>query len=330
MGAALRGVGDFRPGMIVGTATVILNMLLAPFLIFGWGTGRPLGVAGAAVSTLVALAVGVAWLTTYFLPADAPLRFVVADWRPRLDLWRRIVAIGLPAGVEFGLTAVYLVIVYAIARPFGAPAQAGFGIGMRVMQSLFMPVVALGFSVAPVAGQNFGARQAARVKDTFRAGAWMAAGTMLVVALLANVSPAALVGVFSKDAATIDVGVGYLRVATWTFVASGVVFVASSMFQAMGNTIPSLATSVTRVVVMAVPSILLSRVAGFELRWVWYLSAFSVLLQLALSMLLLRREFARRLDFPSAPEAVPAPADVGVAAPASALSGPAAKVATPR
>jgi putative MATE family efflux protein len=299
MGAALRGAGNFRPGMIVGTATVVINIVLAPFLIFGWGTGRPMGVSGAAVSTLVALAVGVAWLTTYFLPRGAALRFVAADLRPRLALWRRILGIGLPAGVEFALMAVYMLLVYAIARPFGAAAQAGFGIGMRVVQALFMPVVALGFSVAPVAGQNFGARLGERVKATFRDAAWMAAGVMLFAALVCNVAPAALVGIFTKDPAAVAVGVEYLRIVSWNFVASGLVFVASSMFQAMGNTIPALVASAIRLLVVAVPAVLLSRTAGFRLTWIWYLSVGAVLVQLGLAMLLLRREFRRRLDFPT-------------------------------
>lgn len=319
MGAALRGAGNFRPGMIVGTATVVINIVLAPFLIFGWGTGHPLGVAGAAVSTLVALVVGVAWLTTYFIPKDAPLRFVFRDWRPQLALWRRILAIGLPAGVEFALMAVYMLIVYAIARPFGAAAQAGFGIGQRVVQSLFMPVLALGFAVAPVAGQNFGARLASRVRHTFRDAAWMAVGAMIVLALVCNAAPAALVGVFTKDPAAVAVGVEYLRVVSWSFFASGLVFVASSMFQAMGNTVPSLVASVTRLLVVAVPAILLSRTAGFRLGWIWYLSVTSIYVQLGLALFLLRREFRRRLDF--GPAAVPnAP---GVSAPAGALAQPA-------
>ena len=68
MGAALRGTGNFRPGMIVQTATVVLNIVLAPVLIFGWGIGRPLGVAGAAIATLLAIAIGVVWMAFYFLP----------------------------------------------------------------------------------------------------------------------------------------------------------------------------------------------------------------------------------------------------------------------
>src|SRR5918998_4958487 len=90
MGAALRAVGNFKPGMIVSTTTVVINMILAPFLIFGWGTGRPLGVAGAAISSLVAIVIGIVWLATYFLPRDAYLRFETAEWKPRLDLWKRM------------------------------------------------------------------------------------------------------------------------------------------------------------------------------------------------------------------------------------------------
>lgn len=297
MGAALRGTGNFKPGMVVGTTTVVVNIVLAPVLIFGWGTGRPLGVAGAAIATLIAVALGVAWLTTYFVGGAARLRFVVADWRPRLDVWRQMLVVGLPAGVEFALMAVYLFIVYAVSRPFGAAAQAGFGIGMRIVQAGFMPVVALGFSVAPVAGQNFGARRADRVKATFRDAALMAAGVMFVFALACHVAPAALVRVFTEDPAAVAVGEEYLRVVSWNFVASGVVFVASSMFQAMGNTLPSLFTSVVRIVVVAVPVVVLSRMPGFQLHWIWYLSVAAVLVQLALSMWLLRREFGRRLDF---------------------------------
>jgi Na+-driven multidrug efflux pump len=74
------------------------------------------------------------------------------------------------------------------------------------------------------------------------------------------------------------------------------------MFQAMGNTVPSLVASGTRILLVAVPAILLSRTAGFQLNWIWYLSVGAVLVQLALSMLLLRREFTHRLTFPSQPK----------------------------
>ena len=295
MGSALRAVGNFKPGMVVSTATVTINMVLAPFLIFGWGTGRPLGVAGAAISSLVAILIGIVWLATYFLPKESYLRFDFNSWRPRLDLWRKMLGIGLPAGFEFAVTALYLVLVYTLARPFGAAAQAGFGIGMRIIQAGFMPVVALGFSVAPVAGQNFGARHADRVKSTFRDAAWMASGAMLVFAIICQVAPGGLIRVFSSDVAVIAVGTEYLRIISWNYVASGLIFVASSMFQAMGNTVPALVASGVRVALVTIVALILARMPGFELRWIWYLSVATVFVQLTLSLSLLRYEFGRRL-----------------------------------
>jgi len=296
MGAALRGLGQFKPGMIVSTATIALNMILAPVLIFGWGTGHPLGVAGAAISTLIAIVVGVLWLTTYFVEKDAFLRFTPRDWAPQLGLWKKMLAIGLPSGAEFGLMAVYLFVVYSIIKPFGAEAQAGFGIGGRVMQAGFMPVVALGFAVAPVAGQNVGAKLGARVRETYRSAALLAIVVMALFALLCHVAPQAFISAFSSDPRVIDVGTEYLEIVSWNYVASGVVFVNSSMFQALGNTVPALITSATRVMVAVIPALLLSRLAGFQLNWIWYLSVVSVLVQLAFSYWLLQRELTMKLN----------------------------------
>ena len=85
-GAALRAVGNFKAGMIVSTGSVIINMVLAPFLIFGWITGHAFGVAGAAISSLIAIVVAVIWFGTYFLGKESYLRFVRADQKPQLAL----------------------------------------------------------------------------------------------------------------------------------------------------------------------------------------------------------------------------------------------------
>jgi len=311
MGAALRGTGNFRPGMIVSTASVILNMLLAPFLIFGWVTHRPFGVAGAAMSSLIAVVVATVWLAAYFLPRDSYLKFIVADWKPQLVLWRRMLGIGLPAGAEFGLMAVYLFIVYTVSRRFGSSAQAGFGIGLRIIQAGFMPVVALGFAVAPVAGQNFGARRPDRVRQTFRDAAIMAAGVMVGFMALVQIAAHRMVEFFSPDLQVIAVGSDYLHVLSWTFVMSGIVFVGSSMFQAMGNTVPALIASFTRIVLVAIPAFVFTQMAGFQLRWIWYLSVSAGTVQLILNLALLRREFHRKLR----------PLEVAVPAPNPQLAG---------
>ena len=305
MASALRGTGNFKPGMIVQTATVILNLVLAPILIFGWFTQRPLGVAGAALATLIAIVIGVVWFTLYFRPRDAYLHFLPAAWKPRLDLWASVFKIGLPSGAEFALMGLYLLFIYVVARPFGAAAQAGFGIGMRVLQAGFMPMVALGTAVAPVAGQNFGARQAARVRETYRTAMTWAMVGMVAFVVLCQAAPAAMIRVFSSDQEVVRVGVEYLRIISWSFIGSGVVFVASSMFQAMGNTVPSLVSSAIRIVVVVVPTLALARLPGFSLHQLWLVAAGSILIQMGVSLFLLRREFRRRLVFEPAPPLPP-------------------------
>jgi putative MATE family efflux protein len=295
MGAALRGTGNFKPGMWVQSGTVVVNIILAPFLIFGWGPFPQMGVSGAAVATFVAIVVGIVWLSVYFIDASAYLRFRFRTWTPQFRLWWDMLKIGLPAGAEFALMGIYMAVIYAITKPFGAAAQGGFTIGLRIVQSAFLPVLALGFAVAPVAGQNFAAGKGDRVRAAFKAAAGMAAAGMLVIAIVISFAAALLMRIFTSDPEVIAVGVQYLRIVAITTVASGVTFVTSSMFQALGNTIPSLATSSLRMLASVIPAIILARMAGFQLSWIWYTSAVAVVIQMMLNLALLRREFRLKL-----------------------------------
>ncbi len=119
---------------------------------------------------------------------------------------------------------------------------------------------------------------------------------MLITGIAIYFAAEPLMRIFTKDPEVIAVGVEYLRIVVLNFVASGVTFVSSSMFQALGNTMPSLVTSALRLVIAVIPAIFLARVAGFHLTWIWYLSAFSVFLQMTVNLLLLQREFRLKLD----------------------------------
>ncbi|MEO6009013.1 MAG: MATE family efflux transporter [Vicinamibacteraceae bacterium] len=290
MAAALRGTGAFKAPMLVQVMTVAINIVLAPVLIFGWGTGWVIGVPGAAIASLVAVAAGIAWLSREFAAEEAFLRVRASEAGPRPRLWRSIVEIGLPAGAEFGLMAVFMFVVYAVARPFGAAAQAGFGIGLRLVQAFFLPVVALGFSVAPVAGQNVGAGRFDRVRQTLSTAIGLSVSTMVLISAVLQVAAAPLVGVFSPDPDVIAVGSAYLRIVGWGFAASGIVFVTSSLFQALGRTLPPLLTSTVRNVVVLGPVVWLAGRPGFELTIIWYLSLAAVVVHATANWLLVRRQ----------------------------------------
>ena len=295
MSSALRGTGIVTPTMIVSMVTLLLNIILAPILIAGWCSGHAFGVAGAGLASTLAVAVGVAKLSVYFMRLEKYVSFDRVLWRPRFATWKRMLGIGLPAGCEFGLMFVYMAVIYWIIRDFGASAQAGFGIGSRVMQAVFLPVMAVAFSVAPIAGQNFGARQPARVRETFRSAALIGSALMLLLTLLCQWQPQWFVRGFSSDPKVIEVGAQFLHIISWNFVASGIIFTCSGMFQALGNTWPAFISTATRLVTFAIPAIWLSRQPNFHIDYVWYLSVATVTLQTIISVLLVQQQLRRRL-----------------------------------
>ncbi len=302
MGSALRGAGVVKPGMLVQMMTVVLNAILAPILIAGWGTGRPMGVAGAGLSTSIAIAIGVTVMLFYFRN-DHRVQFHASMLRVRGEVWARILKIGLPSGGEFLLMFAFMGVIYYVIRDFGAPAQAGYGVGSRVMQGVFLPAMAVAFATAPLAGQNFGARRGDRVRETFRSAAIIGSIVMLIPTLLCQWNPELLIGLFAKDPAVVALGADYLRMISWNFVASGLIFTCSGMFQALGNTVPSLISSGTRLLTFALPALWLARQPGFTLHQVWLLSVVTVTAQAVLSVWLLRGQLQKRLGGMAAPAA---------------------------
>jgi putative MATE family efflux protein len=300
LASALRGIGDMKPGLIAQIASIALNMILAPFLIFGWIGGHPLGVAGAAISTLVATIAAVIGLAIYLARGSTFLRIRFADWRPDLRVWREMIGIGLPSGAEFILMSFTMAVVYGAIRPFGSQAQAGYGIAARVMQAGFMPAVAISFSVAAVAGQNFGAKAFGRVRETAIESAKLTIAFMLVFTLISQVAADSLVRVFSKDASVIEVGADYLRIVSYNYVGSGLVFVIAGIFQGVGNTWPSLLASSLRCVVFVGPALWLSRQTNFTMHSLWVTAVAAVALQLVMCVLLLRRELRIKAPVPVA------------------------------
>ena len=295
MGSALRGTGIVKPTMMVQVLTVVLNTVFAPIFIAGWGTHHAFGPAGAGFASTLAIAIGVVFLWVYFAKLE---HFVALDrklWAPHFATWKRILNIGLPAGGEMLAIFLIVAVVYWAIRDFGPATQAGFGIAQRVMQALFVPVMAIAFAAAPVAGQNFGAGHGERVKETFRAAAWMSAALMFADTVVCLWQADSLVRLFSSDPAVIAVGDTYLRIIAWNFIAAGIAFTCSSMFQALGNSWPSLISSGARVVTYVAAAIWLGAHGHFELRHLWWVSVVTTTLQAALSLILLQQQFRQRL-----------------------------------
>jgi putative MATE family efflux protein len=295
MSAALRGAGDMRTAVVTQAATLILNIVLAPVLIFGWLTGVPLGVTGAALATLAALVIGIGGLFFHIVRKGHHFDPQPSSWRPRLPLWTRLANIGLPSGAEFALLALYLSFVMWVIRPFGASAQAAFGIGQRWLQAGMMPPMAISLAASAIVGQNFGAGQFARVRQAFAQsllGCMFAAGIFFT---LFQAMPHLLFRPFTQDPPVFAFGEEYLGIISWNLMATGVVFACFGVFSGLGNTVPCLLGSAVRITLIAVPVWLLSRHSGFRARWVWELSAAATVVQMLINLWFLRREYSTRL-----------------------------------
>ena len=295
MGAALSGTGIVRPSMIVQTLAVMINIALAPVLISGWGTGLALGVAGAGLASSLAVVMGVLMMWIYFRRLERYVGFDFAQIRPQLRQWKRILNVGLPAGGEFAIIFLWMGVIFYALRDFGAAAQAGFGIGTRVLGLIQMPALAIAIAAGPIAGQNFGAGNAARVRETFTKAAVVATLVMVTFTILAQWQPGLLLGGFANDPETIAVAILFLQMVSLNLVAQGFTFVSNSMFQGLGNTKPILLSSGARLITYALPVLWLSARPGFRIEYAWYISNATTTLQAVLGLWLLHLEFRKRL-----------------------------------
>jgi putative MATE family efflux protein len=298
MSSALRGIGVVKPTMVVQALTVAINIILAPVLIAGWGTGHALGVAGAGLASSLAVTIGVVALWVYFQKAGNYLTISPEQWRPQGMQWTRILAVGLPAGGEFAIMFAYMAAIYYALGDFGPAAQAGFSIGSRVLGLVQVPAMAIAFTAAPIIGQNFGAGNGARVQQTVRQVLLAATGVMATATLVTQWHPGLLLGGFTGDSDTLAAGELFLKMVSLNLVAQGVIFVCSSTFQGLGNTRPQLISSTARLITYVIPTLWLSAQSGFRVEQIWYLSIATTTMQALLSLWLLRRELGKRLTLP--------------------------------
>ncbi len=199
------------------------------------------------------------------------------------------------------LLFVYFSVVYWLIQDFGAPAQAGFSIGGRIMQSIFMPTMAIAFAVGPIVGQSFGAGLGARVRETCHRGMLLSSGVMLLVTLLMQWRPEVMITFFTDEVDVIAVGADFLQLISLNFVAQGIVFTCSGAFQGLGNTRPALISSAIRLLIFIPIVVYLKYQPDFSIKQVWYVSILSVTVQGVASFLLLRRQFKLKLNIEPLP-----------------------------
>jgi putative MATE family efflux protein len=302
--SAARVCGMAAAAAKVTMGTALLNIVLTAMLVPGWFGLTSFGIAGAGLATTLSVAAGVVYFAArqsklFERPQGGASVFV-----PSRTATSAVLKIGTPAGIELLMTSALVMVTFVVIAGFGADAQAGFTIGMRVLQVAFLPAAALAAAAVPIAAQNIGAGLTDRASRTFALAGLAAILFMLVLTVAAKLVPQAFVHPFTDDPETRAVAIEYLLIISWNFALAGVSMTCSSYLQSFGKTMPSLVVAIARLALFGLLLAYWATSGGLELVHVWYASVASVALQATLMAAVALRHHRSTQAPPPAPAAL--------------------------
>jgi putative MATE family efflux protein len=276
--SALQGAGNSTiPMCAMGLAT-LLNLVLDPLLIFGL-LGLPrLGVAGAAIATVLSQAVATVLVMAVLHRGQvAGMHAHLGRWRLRSDLAWRLLRIGTPSSGQMLSRSLMSLVLMRIVAETGTVAVAAYGIGLRFHMIILMPAFTLANAVATMVGQNLGAGKPQRA---YRA-AWIATGMdvaiMVVAAIILVFAARPLMTAFDRNPEVVKVGVNYLRTVSPFYVFAALAIVLGRALMGAGDTMGSMVCTVIGLWGVQVPlAIYLSRVVSPPTQGVWWAIAAAV------------------------------------------------------
>jgi putative MATE family efflux protein len=251
--SVLRASGDAKTPSLLMTAGALLNVVLDPILIFGWGPIPAMELEGAAYATVFAnaLAGSISFGVIYF--RDHLIRWKREDLPLIFDSWRRIMHVGIPSmasSLVAPLTTAF--ITWQVAQ-FGQEAVAGFGVASRVEGISLMAMMALGAALTPFAGQNYGAKKFDRVMAGMRFAYRFAMIYGLVIGVVMFFAAASIAGWFTDNPTAVATSNMHLTLVPWTYGFLGMSMISVSAFNAVGKPGPGMLISMSRTIGIYAP-----------------------------------------------------------------------------
>jgi len=253
VGSILRGLGDSRTPLKFLAFATVFNIILDPFLIFGLGPFPAMGVAGAALATVIAISSSAVIALRYLYVTSGIVTFRPGAFRFDWNLTKLTFRIGLPTGIQQVMVSLSALAVTAIVNSFGPTVVAGFGAAARLDQFAFLPAMSISIGVSALVGQNLGAGRTDRVRQTVRWGALMAGGVTAVAALVAVLKPDILLVLFTRDSAVLTEGSLYLRYVGLAYVPLALMFTLSGVLRGAGDTTPPMVFTLISLWLVRVP-----------------------------------------------------------------------------
>lgn len=251
--SSMRATGDTRLPSKLMIAGAVLNVILDPILIFGLGPIPAMGLNGAAMAALLArgaIFVGTLYLLLHKLDM---VTFRKPDLPELRKSWADILHVGLPAAGTNAIVPVGLAVITAMIARYGPEAVAGFGVASRIESLVLVIFYALSAIIGPFVGQNLSAGKEGRIQHSLRLCAGFCISSGLVIAVVLALLSGFLPTLFSSNSEVTSVTRLFLWIAPISYGAYGIVMVMNAAFNGLGNPLPGVVISVTRIVVLYVP-----------------------------------------------------------------------------
>ncbi len=233
----MRGSGDTLTPMVVMFGTVMLNVVLDPILIFGWGPLPELGVQGAAIATVIARGAATFVGICILFRGTHGIRIHPSQLWPDFQYTQKLLRIGAPASIENTGRAISVNAVLLIVTLFSTTVVAAFGIGIRVFSIIFMPAIAIDRGVETMTGQNIGAGKLARVQETNRFAAKSSFSILAIMGVITFIFAPEIIAIFDNTPAVVEEGATFLRWIAPTFGFVGILRAYSGGFRGAGKTL---------------------------------------------------------------------------------------------
>lgn len=234
--ALMRGVGQTRMPLYIVLGTVILNFLLDPLFIFGWGPMPALGVVGAALATLVTQALAALLGVIIFLQGRHGIRLFWRALVPDIAYIKRAFLLGFPGSVELSTRGLGLMIMSFLVASFGTLTIAAYGVGSTILQVVTIPAMGMSMAVSTLVGQNIGAGNLDRAARITRLGTLLGFAVLSLAGAVAYLFAPVIVSVFiPNDADVIAEGARFIRIMSLAWGGIGVQLCIVAAFRASGN-----------------------------------------------------------------------------------------------
>lgn len=289
----LQATGNMIWPMIFQLIGAVVNIILDPIFIFGLLGVPKMGVAGAAIATVIGqiLAMIVSVIVIFVKNHEVRLNF--HHFRINWMTIRNIYAVGFPSIIMQSVGSVMIMGLNAILISFTETAVALLGVYYKLQSFVFMPVFGLTQGIMPIMGYNYGARKKQRLNSTVKIGSYIALAIMAVGTLLFWVIPAQLLGIFNASTEMLRIGVPALQIISLCFIPAALGIVFSTVFQAVGKGTYSLFISLLRQMVIILPAAyLLSKI---DLLAVWYAFPLAEAFSLAASVVIYVRLYNKTI-----------------------------------